>query len=163
MRFHVLVFTLNHKSAFSRSDDVTSPYSLLRDVTLLSVLIGNVVLVVSQEKLSFTIVPVALLWVLCFEFKTKNEFLRFLWRPLMSPRPKLHLGAGSFLLSDTLGTIISSQTFLRKKRRKISKSKLFIIILPQHSILAVWQGSENTSVSRNAKYLAQWSILGYVL
>ena len=61
MRFHVLVFTLNHKSAFSRSDDVTSPYSLLRDVTLLSVLIGNVVLVVSQEKLSFTIVPVALL------------------------------------------------------------------------------------------------------
>ena len=80
-----------------------------------------------------------------------------------TPRPKLHLGTGSFLLSDTLGTIISSQTFLRKKRRKIWKSELFIIILPQHSILAVWQDSENTFVPRNAKYLAQWSILGYVL
>ena len=74
IRFHVLVFTLNHKSVFSRSDDVTSPYSLLRDVTLLSILIGNVVLVVSQEKLSFTIVSITLLWVLYFEFKTKRVF-----------------------------------------------------------------------------------------
>ena len=46
MRFHVLILTLNHKSMFSGSVDVTSPHSLLRDVTLLSNLIENVVLVV---------------------------------------------------------------------------------------------------------------------
>ena len=61
MRFHVMVLTLNHKSVFSRSDDVTSPHSLLREVTLLSILIENVVLVVFQEKLLFTIVFITLL------------------------------------------------------------------------------------------------------
>ena len=60
MRFHVLVLTLNHKSVFSRSDDVTSPHLLLRDVTLLLILIENIVLVVPQEKLSFTIVSITL-------------------------------------------------------------------------------------------------------
>ena len=50
MRFHVLVFTLNHKSVFLRSDDVTSPHLLLRDVTLLSILIEKVALVVPQKK-----------------------------------------------------------------------------------------------------------------
>ena len=61
MRFHVLVLTLNHKSVFSRSDDVTSPHLLLRDVTLLLILIENIVLVVPQEKLLFTIVSITLL------------------------------------------------------------------------------------------------------
>ena len=61
MSFHVLVLTLNHKSVFLRSDDVTSPHLLLRDVTLLSILIEKVVLVVPQEKLSFTIVSINLL------------------------------------------------------------------------------------------------------
>ena len=51
MRFHVLVLTLNHKNVFLRSDDVTSHHLLLRDVTLLSILIEKVVLVVPQEKL----------------------------------------------------------------------------------------------------------------
>ena len=60
MRFHVLVLTFNHKSVFSRSDDVTSPRLLLRDVTLLPILIENIVLVVPQEKLSFTIVSITL-------------------------------------------------------------------------------------------------------
>ena len=35
MRFHVLLLTLNCKSVFSRSDDATSPHSLLCDVTLI--------------------------------------------------------------------------------------------------------------------------------
>ena len=35
MRFHVLVLTLNHKCVFS-TDDVISPHSLLRDVTLIN-------------------------------------------------------------------------------------------------------------------------------
>ena len=61
MSFHALVLTLNHKSVFSRSDDVTSPHSLLRDVTLLLILIENVVLVDPQQKLSFTIVFITLL------------------------------------------------------------------------------------------------------
>ena len=61
MRFHVLVLTLNHKSVFSRSDDVTNPDLLLRDVTLLLILIENIVLVVPQEKLSFTIVSITFL------------------------------------------------------------------------------------------------------
>ena len=41
---------LDVKSVFSRSDDVIRPHSLLRDVTLLSILIENVVLVVKKEK-----------------------------------------------------------------------------------------------------------------
>ena len=61
MRFHVLVLTLNHKIMFSRSDDLTSLHSRLRDVTLLSILIENVVLIVPQEKLSFTIACITLL------------------------------------------------------------------------------------------------------
>ena len=61
MRFHVLVLTLNHKSVFSRSDDVTNPDLLFRDVTLLLILIENIVLVVPQEKLSFTIVSITFL------------------------------------------------------------------------------------------------------
>ena len=61
MRFHGLVLTLNHESVFSRSDDVRSPYSLLRDITVLSILIEHVVSVVPQEKLSFTIVSITLL------------------------------------------------------------------------------------------------------
>ena len=61
MRFHVLVLTLNHKIMFSRSDDLTSLPSRLRDVTLLSILIENVVLIVPQEKLSFTIACITLL------------------------------------------------------------------------------------------------------
>ena len=51
MRIHIFVLTLNNKNVFSRSDDVTSPHSLLHDVTLLSVFIENIVLVVTQEKL----------------------------------------------------------------------------------------------------------------
>ena len=61
MRFHALDLKLNHKSVFSRSDDVTSPHSLLLDVTLLLILIENVVLVVPQEKTSFAIVSITLL------------------------------------------------------------------------------------------------------
>ena len=61
MRFHVLILTLNHKSVFSRSDDLISSHLLLRDVTLLLILIENVVLLVPQEKLSFTIVSITLL------------------------------------------------------------------------------------------------------
>ena len=51
MRIHIFVLTLNNKNVFSRSDDVTSPHSLLHDVTLLSIFIENVVLVVTQEQL----------------------------------------------------------------------------------------------------------------
>ena len=61
MRFHVLVLTLNPKSGFSRSDDVTRPHLLLFDVTLLSILIEIVVLVVPQEKLSFTNISITFL------------------------------------------------------------------------------------------------------
>ena len=61
MRFHVLVLTLNHKSVFSRADNVTRPYSLLRDITRLPILNENVVLVVPQEKPSFAIVSITLL------------------------------------------------------------------------------------------------------
>ena len=126
MRFHVLVLTLNHKSVFSRSDDVTSPHLLLRDVTLLLILIENIVLVVPQEKLSFTIVSITFLWVQ----SKKTSFWGSDDIVMMSqaPRPKLWLGTGSFLLSDTQGTIISSQTFLRKKRPQIWNSDLSIPI-----------------------------------
>ena len=41
-----------------------------------------------------------------------------------APRPKVWLGTGSFLLSDTWGTIFSSQTFLRKEWQKIWNSDL---------------------------------------
>ena len=51
-----------HNCVFSRSDDVITPYSLLRDVPLPSILIENVALVVPQETLSFTIVSTTLLW-----------------------------------------------------------------------------------------------------
>ena len=68
MRFHVLVLTLNLKSVFSKSDDVTSPYSLLRDVTLLSILIENVVLVVPQENYRLQLFP-----SLCFELKARKQ------------------------------------------------------------------------------------------
>ena len=61
MHFHVFVLTLNHKSVFSSSDDVTSLYSLLHDVILLSIWIENVDLVVPQEKLSFTKISITLL------------------------------------------------------------------------------------------------------
>ena len=33
------------------------------------------------------------------------------------PRQKVQLGTASFLISDTLGTAISSQTFLREKAK----------------------------------------------
>ena len=36
---------------FPKPDDVTSPHFLLGDVTLLSILVKNVVLEVSQEKI----------------------------------------------------------------------------------------------------------------
>ena len=61
MHFHVFVLTLNHKGVFSSSDDVTSLYSLLHDVILLSIWIENVDLVVPQEKLSFTKISITLL------------------------------------------------------------------------------------------------------
>ena len=61
MCFHVLELTLNYKSVFSRSDDVTSSHSPLRDVTLFLILIENAVLVLPQEKLSFKIVSITLL------------------------------------------------------------------------------------------------------
>ena len=54
MQFHVLVLTLNHKNVV----DVTSPHLLMRDATLLLILIENIVLVEHQEKLSFTIVSI---------------------------------------------------------------------------------------------------------
>ena len=39
------------------------------------------------------------------------------------PRPKLRLATGSFLISNTWTTIISSQTFLRKKGPKDLKQR----------------------------------------
>ena len=76
IRFHVLVLILNHKSVFSRPDDVTSPHSLLRAVILLSILIENVCFSSSSRK---TIVYI------CFHYfavssKQDNESLRFGWR-----------------------------------------------------------------------------------
>ena len=62
MHFHVLVLTLNPKNVSWRCDDFTSPHSLLCEVTSWSILIKNVVLVVPQEKLSFTNVFITLLW-----------------------------------------------------------------------------------------------------
>ena len=58
------------KSVFSKSDDITSPHSLLYDVTMLSVLIENVVLVFPQEKLSFINVSIPV-----FELKTRKQVL----------------------------------------------------------------------------------------
>ena len=77
MRFHVLVLALNHESVFSRSNDVTSPHSLLRDVTPLLILIENVVLVVPQEKPSFAIVFITLLWAQ--SKKTGYRYFFTLW------------------------------------------------------------------------------------
>ena len=94
--FHALVLTLNYKSVFSRSDDVTNPHLPLFDVTLLPILIENVVLVVSQEKITFTNVCITLFWA-------QSKKTRF-WGSddviMMSqaPRLKLRLGAGSFVL-----------------------------------------------------------------
>ena len=65
MHFHVLVLTLNHKSVFLRSDDVTRPHLLLRHFTLLLILIENIVLVVSQENVLFAIVSI--------EFKARKR------------------------------------------------------------------------------------------
>ena len=61
MHFHVLVLTLNHKSVFSRFDDIRKPHSLLHVVTLLSILIGNVVFADPQEKLFFKNVFITLI------------------------------------------------------------------------------------------------------
>ena len=99
MRFHFLVLVLNQKSVFSRFDDVKSPYLLLRDFTLLSILIEYVVLVVPPKK---TIVYERF-HHFALGSKRENEFLRFSDITMMSqvPRPKLRLGTGSFLLSDT--------------------------------------------------------------
>ena len=99
MRFHVLVFTLNHKSVFSRADDVTRPHSLLRDITRLSILNENVVLVVPQEKPSFAIVSITLLWAQGKKtvFWSSDNVIMM----SQTPGPKLRLDAGSFLLSDT--------------------------------------------------------------
>ena len=52
---------LKVKKVFSRSDEVTGRHLLLCDVTLLSILIGNVVLEASQEKKSITNVSITLL------------------------------------------------------------------------------------------------------
>ena len=38
-----------------------------------------------------------------------------------------------------------------------------IIILPQHSILAVWQGSEHVFVSISGEYLVRWPELMYYM
>ena len=99
MRLHVLVLTLNHKIMFSRSDDLTSLHSRLRDVTLLSILIENVVLIVPQEKLSFTIACITLLWAQSKKtnFWGSDDVIMM----LQAPTPKLQLGTGIFLLYDT--------------------------------------------------------------
>ena len=91
--------TLNHKSVFSRSDDVTRPHSLLCDLTLLSISIENVVLVVSQEKLLFTNVSITLFWAQSkkINFWGSDDVITM----LQASRPKSWLGRGSFLLSDT--------------------------------------------------------------
>ena len=51
--FHLLVLTLNQENTLLRSDDVASPQLLLSVNTLLSTLIENVVLEVSDEILLF--------------------------------------------------------------------------------------------------------------
>ena len=52
---------LKLKNVFSRSDEVTGCCLLFCDVTLLLILIENVVLEFSQEKMSITNVSIALL------------------------------------------------------------------------------------------------------
>ena len=97
--FSCLGLTLNHKSMFWRSGDVTSPHSLLHEVILLSILTEKDVLVVPQEKLLFTIVSITLLWAQ----SKKTSFWGSDDVIMMSqaPRSKLRLGKGSFLLFDT--------------------------------------------------------------
>ena len=97
--FSCLVLTLNHKSVFSRSDNVTGSHSLLRHVILLLILIENVVLVVPQEKLSFTIVSITLLWAQSKKtrFWGSDDFIMM----SQASRPKERQGTGSSLLSDT--------------------------------------------------------------
>ena len=64
-------WTLNHKSVFLMSDEVTNPHSPLRDVTMLSIVIENVVLVVPREKLQ-TFPSV------CFDPKARKRVFEFL-------------------------------------------------------------------------------------
>ena len=88
IRFHLLVLALNYRILFSWPDNVTSPHLLLCDITLLSVLIENVVLEVSQENKLTT-----LLWA-----QNKTSF----WRSddvimtSQAPRPKARLGQPVF-------------------------------------------------------------------
>ena len=68
-------------------------------VTLLSILIENVVLIVPQEKLSFTIACITLLWAQSKKtnFWGSDDVIMM----LQAPTPKLQLGTGIFLLYDT--------------------------------------------------------------
>ena len=117
IRFHLLVLALNYRNVFAKTGDVTIPHLLLCDVRILSILIENIVLEESQENILITSIFITLLWVQ--RIKTSFWGSGDLIMISQAPRPKVRLGTGSFLLSDTKRTIFTSQTFLRKKRRKI--------------------------------------------
>ena len=117
IRFHLLVLTLNYRNVFAKTRDVTIPHLLLCDVRILSILIENIVLEESQENISITSIFITLPWVQ--RIKTSFWGSSDLIMMSQAPRPKVRLVTGSFLLSDTKRTIFTSQTFLRKKRRKI--------------------------------------------
>ena len=75
IRFHLLILTVNQENVFSRCDAVTSPYTLLCVVTLLSILTENIVLQVLIKNYRSQTFPLP-----GFELKTKNNVFNFQWR-----------------------------------------------------------------------------------
>ena len=96
-------------------------HGLLCDAKMLSILIENIFFEESQENMSITSVFITLLWVqvikICFWGSGDVIMIS------QAPRPKARVGKVVFY-SLTQGTLISSQTFLRKRRRKIWNSDL---------------------------------------
>ena len=97
--FHLLVLALNYRNVFSRPDDVTIPHLLLCDVKNFSVLIENIVSEESEENISITSVFITLIWVQ--GIKTSFWGSHDVMMMSQASRPKVRLGTGSFLLSDT--------------------------------------------------------------
>ena len=114
--FHLFVLALNYRNVFSKPDDVTSPHLQLHDVKMLSILIENIVLEKSQESISITSVFITFIWVQ--GIKTSLWGSDDVIMMSQAPRPKVRIDTGSFLLSDTYWTMLSSQAFLRKKAER---------------------------------------------
>ena len=96
-------------------------HGLLCDAKMLSILIENIFFEESQENMSITSVFITLLWVQVIKtcFWGSGDVIMI----SQAPRRKVRLGKVVFY-SLKQGTLISSQTFLRKRRRKIWSSDL---------------------------------------